>query len=66
MNSRKLIIATLAGSISMWLLAGLWHEIIMEQFYKTETDATHQGTGIIFLAYVILGLLMAYIFPFGF
>ena len=50
----------------MWLLAGLWHQLIMAKFYTAETDATHEGSGIIFLAYIILGLLMAYIYPLGF
>ena len=38
----------------------------MAAFYKAETHATHEGTGIIFLAYLILGLLMAYIYPLGY
>jgi len=63
---KKLSLATLGGTISMWLLAGLWHEVIMASFYNTETHATHEGTWIIFLAYLILGLLMAYIFPLGY
>lgn len=66
MNIKKFILATLAGSMTMWLLAGLWHELIMAKFYATETQATHEGTGIIFLAYLALGVLMAYIYPLGY
>lgn len=55
MDLKKLTLLTFAGSVSMWLLAGLWHEVI----YTAETHATHEGTGIILLAYTILGLLMA-------
>ncbi len=66
MKIRKLLAAALAGSLSMWLLAGLWHELIMANFYKAETDATHQGSGIILVAYVVLGLLMAYMYPIGY
>ena len=46
----------------MWLLAGLWHKLIMVQFYASETDASHEGTGIIFIAYVILSFLMGYLY----
>jgi len=66
MNIKKLILAALAGGIGMWLLAGLWHEIIMAQFYTAETNASHAGTGIIFTAYLVLGLLMAYLYPLGY
>ena len=47
----------------MCLLAGLWHKLLMVQFYASEVDATHEGTGIIFIAYIILGILMAYLYP---
>jgi hypothetical protein len=66
MNIKKFILAILAGSITMWFLAGLWHEILMAKFYTAETDATHEGTGIIFLAYLVLGVLMSYIYPLGY
>ena len=63
MNYKKFFIATFAGSITMWLTAGLWHEIIAAAFYSEETHATHEGTGIIFIAYLVLGLIMAYLYP---
>lgn len=47
----------------MWLLAGLWHKLIMVQFYVDKTEATHEGTGIILLAYLILAALMAWLYP---
>jgi hypothetical protein len=63
MNGKKFVLATLAASITMWLLAGLWHELLMAKFYAGETDATHEGTGIIFIAYMVLSILMAYLYP---
>lgn len=66
MNKMKFLQATLAATISMVLLAGLWHKIIMARFYASETHASHEGTGIIFLAYVVLSLLMAYLYPRGY
>lgn len=53
----------LATAITMTLLAGLWHEVIMAQFYIAETAATHEGTGIIFLAYLVLAGLMVLLCP---
>ncbi len=66
MKIKKLALATVAGSVTMWLLAGLWHELLMANFYAVETDATHEGTGIIFLAYMVLGAMMSYIYPLGY
>ena len=63
MNIKKLTLAAMAGGITMWLLAGLWHKLIAIKFYAGETGATHEGTGIIFIAYIVLALLMAYIYP---
>ena len=63
---KKFLIATLSSAIGMWLLAGLWHQVINAQFYASETQAAHQGTGIIFIAYLVLGLIMAYIYPLGY
>ena len=66
MNIKKLVLATLAGGVTMWLLAGLWHTLLMAKFYAGETDATHEGTGIIFLAYMVLSILMTYIYALGY
>ena len=66
MNAKKLLLAALAGSVSMWALAGLWHKLIVANFYERATEATHEGTGVIFLAYLVLGVLMAYMYPLGY
>jgi len=63
LNYKKFLLASLAGAGAMWLLAGLWHEVIMASFYAAEAHATHEGTAIILLAYLILGILMAYLYP---
>lgn len=62
MIAKKLLLATLAGALSMWVLAGVWHELIMAHFYVTQTHASHSGTGIILIAYLILGALMAFLY----
>ena len=66
MKIKKVIFSALAGGVTMWVLAGLWHEYLMAKFYIVETHATHEGIGIIFAAYMVLGVLMAYIYPLGY
>ena len=63
---KKLLLSTVAGGIAMWLLAGLWHLILALHFYRNETGAEHEGLGVIVLAYLILGFLMAYLYQRGF
>ncbi len=60
---KKHLITLLTTATTMTLLAGLWHELIMAQFYRDETAATHEGTGIIFIAYLILTGLMLLLYP---
>ena len=66
LDLKRFLVSTFAAGTGMWLLAGLWHEMIVSNFYLKETGASHEGTGIIFLAYLVLGILMAYIYPFGY
>jgi len=47
----------------MWSLAGIWHELIMAKFYAEEALAKHEGVEIILLAYLVLSLIMAYMYP---
>lgn len=61
-NWKKTLFATVIGSFSMWILAGIWHTILAVHFYKNETNAEHEGLTVILLAYLILGFLMAYIY----
>jgi hypothetical protein len=61
-KGKRFVLAALAGGVTMWLLAGLWHELIMAKFYARETQATHEGTGIIFVAYMVLSTLMVYLY----
>lgn len=66
MNLHRLLLATLAGGLAMWALAGIWHTLILARFYEAEAGATHEGTGIILVAYLVLGVLMAYLYPRGY
>ncbi|MFC1539477.1 hypothetical protein ACFL6H_08635 [Candidatus Latescibacterota bacterium] len=64
-NLKKLILATLVGGFGMWFVAGLWHNLIMANLYK-DVHATHEGIGLLLVAYFILALLMAYMYPLGY
>ena len=66
MNYKKLILATLATAFVMWATAGVWHNLIVANYYARETGASHDGIGAIIIAYVILGLFMSYMYPLGY
>ena len=66
MNIRFFLVAGAVGAVAMWAFAGIWHKVILKAFYEAATEATHEGTGIIFIAYLVLGGLMAYLFPLGY
>ncbi len=63
MNAKGFILATLITGTAMWLLAGIWHSFIVAVFYAEENHANHESIGIIFVAYLILAALMAYLYP---
>ncbi|MDT8447555.1 MAG: hypothetical protein RRB13_11750 [bacterium] len=58
----KFWLGTLASGIFMWVLAGLWHEVILAEFYRTEKHADHEGTALIFVAYLLLAGLMSLLY----
>ena len=60
---KKFLITAAAGSTAMWILAGVWHELVMSRFYAEAAHAEHEGLGIILLAYLVLGAFMGGIFP---
>ena len=69
MSIGKFLGAALGGGAVMWLVGGLWHALIMEDFYAANSAATGYGEPrmlFIILGYAILGVLMAYIYPKGY
>jgi hypothetical protein len=65
MNLNKFVFATLAAGGGMWVVAGLWHNLILPSLYEG-THATHEGIGILLVAYLVLALIMAYMYPIGY
>lgn len=57
----KSIVAAIATGFGMWIVAGLWHNLIMPTLY-TDTHATHEGIGIMLIAYLVLAFFMVYLY----
>ena len=69
MNAKKMLFALLAGFVVMFLLAGLWHMIIMGDFYKANSSSAALAEPkmlFIALGYFILALILAFIYPLGY
>ncbi len=54
----------LITGLVMWVVAGLWHNLIVPSFYAKETGANHEGICLMLLSYMILALFMTYLYPF--
>lgn len=63
MNMKKFLLATIAGGISMWIVAGIWHNIIMANFYNKQ-HAEHEDIALLLIAYLVLAIFMSYLYPF--
>ena len=59
----KMLLGSILGGLGMWIVAGIWHNLIMANLYE-EVHAKHEGIGILLISYFILALFMAYLYPF--
>ena len=69
MNGKKFVGAWVVGAVVMFVLAGLWHMVILSGFYARHAYfPAREGAliGYIFLGYIVLALLMAYVYPKGY
>lgn len=62
MNIKKFILSTLASGITMWIVAGIWHNVIMANFYNKQ-HAEHEDIALLIVAYLILAMFMSYLYP---
>jgi hypothetical protein len=60
-NWKSLIIATLASGLGMWIVGGLWHNLILPSV-NSKVEAHHEGIGIMLIAYFCLSFLMVYLY----
>jgi hypothetical protein len=66
MNTKKMVIALFASFIVMFLLAGLWHMVIMADLYSGPNSLVEPMLYFIALGYFVLALIMTYIYPKGY
>ncbi len=62
MNKKKFMLATLAGGITMCVVAGIWHNVIMANLYNKQ-HAEHEDIALLIIAYLILAMFMSYLYP---
>ena len=69
MDFKKFFVAGIADSIVIFLLSGLWHQLILTDFYTARTQAlarTEVDMLWITIGIFVLGFLMAYVYPMGY
>ena len=53
---KKLLLSTLAAGIGMWVVGGLWHNLVLPTF-NNDIQAHHEGLGVTLIAYLLLAFL---------
>ena len=69
MNGRKLVLGALAAFVVAYLLSGLWHVLLMSDFYDSAAGGTMRDPPLflpIGLVYLVVGFIMAYMYPKGY
>jgi hypothetical protein len=68
MEARKLILATIAGLSVMVLLSGLWHGLLMQDFYAAHSPTLRETPllRLIGLGYFVLTAIMVVLYPKGY
>jgi len=60
-NFLRSAIAVIASGFAMWVMAGLWHNLVLPAF-NSDVKAHHEGIFIMLIAYFILAGFMTYIY----
>jgi len=69
MNGRKFLLAALAAFLVGFLLSGLWHVLLLGDFYESNSAVPMRAAPLFWaigLAYLVVGLIMAYMYPKGY
>ncbi len=59
---KRHILVTVTTGLVMWVIAGIWHNLIMANLYN-DVHAKHEGIGLLLIAYFILAAIMSYLYP---
>ena len=62
MNAKRMVVMAALSGLGMWMLAGVWHKLVLARFYTEATGAEHTAPGIILLAYLVLAALMVWVY----
>ncbi|MHA2253421.1 MAG: hypothetical protein ACXAD7_23895 [Candidatus Kariarchaeaceae archaeon] len=62
-NETKFLLTALTTGFGMWVVAGLWHNLILPSLFP-ENNAEHEGIFIGLIAYILLAGVMTYLYPF--
>ena len=69
MNGRKFLLGALAAFVVGFLLSGLWHVLLMADFYESNAFGAMREPPLFWaigLGYLVVGLIMAYMYPKGY
>ena len=56
-NWKSIFVSTLASGLGMWIIGGLWHNLILPSV-SSKIEAHHEGLGITLIAYFCLSFIM--------
>ena len=57
----KFLLSSLIGGFGMWVIAGLWHNLILPGI-DSRVQAHHDGLALMLISYFILAFFIAYIY----
>ena len=68
MNASKFVTGALVASVVAFLLSGLWHVVLMGEYYESVTVGGREAPLMwaVGLGYLVVGIIMAYMYPKGY
>ena len=66
MDGRKLVLGALAVFVVGFALSGLWHVVLLSDFYTSDATRDPPLLWSVALGYVVVGFIMAYMYPKGY
>lgn len=70
MDLKKIVLGGVLGGLAPFILSGVWHLGLMKDVYYTAASVNvarpEPILPLIFLSYLVIALVMAYLYPFGY